>query len=88
MISNKKYFETIRAIDREHTKELREAYQRAIDAAFEAAKEKSANHNDLIRAMERLQATFITRGMVYSAITTALVVLGLVIAYYANFGGH
>lgn len=66
---------------------LREADQHALAAAFEAAKEKSESHNDLIQAMERQQATFVTKGMVLTALGAALTVLGLIIAYFASFGG-
>jgi len=73
LLTLKAYFDALRAED-----------HKAIDAAFEAAKEKSASHNELIQAMERQQATFITKGNALTAVATALTVIGLFIAY---FGG-
>lgn len=63
---------------REHLEALREADLRAVQAAFEAAKEKSAMHNDLIRAMERQQDTFVTKGTIYAAVIAAVAVASLV----------
>lgn len=70
-----------------HFDELRKADELRLNAAFEAAKEKSESHNALIEAMERQQHTFVTKGMVLTAMGAALTVLGLMIAYFANFGG-
>lgn len=70
---------------KQHFDALREADKHALEAAFEAAKEKSESHNELIQAMERLQSTYVTKGMVLTALGAALTVLGLVIAYFANF---
>ncbi len=63
---------------REHFEALRQADQHALTAAFEAAKEKSAMHNDLIRAMERQQATFVTKGTIYAAVIATVAVASLV----------
>ena len=71
---------------KEHIDAMRVADQHALDAAFEAAKEKSESHNRLIEAMERQQATFITKGQMYAALIAAVAVLGLAVTYYANFG--
>ena len=70
---------------RQHLAELREADQRALDAAFAAAKEKSASHNDIIQAMERQQATFVTKGQVYAALIAMLTVAAVVISIFAVF---
>lgn len=72
---------------REHLEALREADQRAHDAAFEAAKEKAERHNELIAAMERQQATFVTKDQVRWAFMALIGGAGLVTAAYAAFGG-
>ena len=41
--------------------QIHDEQRRALDAAFEAAAEKSARHNDLIHAMDRQSATFLSR---------------------------
>jgi hypothetical protein len=52
---------TLRKADLASAAALRKADQLAVKAAFEAAKEKSATHNDLIQAMERLLVTFVNQ---------------------------
>lgn len=71
----------------DHLAALREADQAALSAAFEAAKEKSANHNDLIKAMERQQANFVTKDQVRWAFMALIGGIGVATAAYVAFGG-
>ena len=64
-----------------HRDALRQADQRAVETALNRANEMVAQHNDLIRKGERAAATYITRGQVYAALGTVLVVVGLAIAW-------
>ena len=77
---------TLEAV-KEHFEQLRLSDHRAVDAAFDAAKEKSEAHNALISAMERQQATFVTKGQVYAALIASLAALSIVVGMYAAFGG-
>lgn len=72
---------------KEHFEALRAADHRAIDAAFEAAKEKSASHNELIHAMERQSATFVTTAQVRWMFTALIAVIGLAVAVAVAFVG-
>lgn len=63
---------------REHFEALRIADQRAVEAAFEAAKEKAERHNELIGAMERQSAAFVTKGQVYAVVIATVAVATLV----------
>lgn len=65
---------------------VNEERAQALEAAFEAAKEKSDSHNRLIEAMERQQATFITKGQVYAALIASLTALSIAVGMYAAFG--
>ena len=71
---------------REHFEALREADLRAIHAAFEAAKEKSAMHNDLIRAMKDQQAAYVTKGMIYAAVISMVAVVSLLLTFMGKSG--
>lgn len=72
--------------ERRHRDALRAADLAGVQTAFEAANEAVAKHNDLIRKGERDAAMYITRGQVYAALATALVVIGLFIAWFGNAG--
>lgn len=61
---------------------------KATKVALDAATEKGNLHNDLIRKGEQKEITFITRGQVYAALSAALVVIGLLIAYYGTIGAR
>lgn len=60
----------------------------ARTVALDQANEKGRLHNDLIRKGERSAATYVTRGQVYSALGTALVIIGLLIAWFSRVVGH
>jgi hypothetical protein len=58
---------------------------KALTVAFASAGKALDVHNDIIRSGERKEATFITRGQVYSALATSLVLTGLALTFYATF---
>lgn len=53
---------------RDYFEALREDDKRELKNAFEAAKEKSASHNDLIREGQRKEETYVTKGALYAAL--------------------
>lgn len=59
---------------------------KATSIALDRNNEILGLHNDQIRKGERKEALYVTRGQIYAAVTTALVIIGLGITLYANFG--
>lgn len=82
----KRLIEKIDAVDRLHS-ELGRERNRALEVGLTAAKEKSESHNDVLGAMKDQQSHYVTKGQIYAALIAAVAVLGLVVTYYANFGG-
>lgn len=79
---------TINASNNKATKLALDNEQLARTVAMTSSTEMLKFHNDLIRKGEVKDTTYVTRGQVYAALTTALVMAGLAIAFYANFGGN
>lgn len=73
--------ETLKA----HYDALREADKQAVTAAFEAAKEKSLAHNDLIREMQRKESAYITKAAAYLALVGVVGVVSATVATLAFF---
>jgi hypothetical protein len=61
------------------------AQDRAISAAFEAAKEKSQSHNDLIQEMRRKEGTFVTKASLYLALVGVVGLVSATVATLAFF---
>lgn len=70
---------------KEHIDALRKADQDAIKAAFEAAKEKSSSHNDLIKEGQRKEATYVTKAELYSGLIAVTALIGAVAAILRFF---
>lgn len=80
-VSLKEYTDALLEAERRRNDDLRIAAKEAVDIALQRNNEVMALHNDLIRKGERAAATYITRGQVYAALGTVLIVLGLAIAW-------
>ena len=86
MISNRKHFEALRALDQRHADRLRDADKEAIKVLADNFERRMANTNEWRQVVESSQKAYVTRGQVFAALTTALVIIGLILTYYANFG--
>ena len=71
---------------KQHFDDLRAADKRALDAAFAAAAEKSATHNDLITAMKDQQSTYVTKGMIYTVIIAMVAIISLAATLLGKIG--
>lgn len=80
-VSLKEYVDALREADNQRFNDLRAADLAAVKTAFDAANEAVEKHNDLIRKGERDAALYVTRGQVYAALGTVLIVIGLGIAW-------
>lgn len=81
-VSDREHLEALRDADNQRWNDLRAADQKAVETALTRNQEQVAQHNDLIRKGERAAATYITRGQVYAALGTVLVVVGLLMTWY------
>lgn len=64
---------------------LRAADQDAISAAFEAAKEKSLAHNDLIREGQRKEQSYVTKAELYAGLIAVTALIGAATAILRLF---
>jgi hypothetical protein len=60
---------------RDYFEALREDDKRELTNAFNAAKEKSASHNDLIREGQRKEASYVTKAELYAALIAVTAVI-------------
>jgi len=74
-------FKTIKA----HFDALRKADKDAVDAAFEAAKEKSSSHNDLIKEAQRKEETYVTKAELYTGLIAVTAIIGAATAVLRFF---
>lgn len=68
-----------------HFDALRVDDKDAVDAAFEAAKEKSASHNDLIKEAQRKEETYVTKAELYTGLIAVTAVIGAAAAVLRFF---
>lgn len=70
---------------KEHFDALREDDKRELKNAFEAAKEKSAGHNDLIKEGQRKEATYVTKAELYAGLIAVTALIGAATAVLRLF---
>jgi len=70
---------------KEHFDALRRDDKDAVSAAFEAAKEKSQSHNDLIREGQRKEQTYVTKAELYAGLIAVTALIGAAMAILKFF---